>query len=256
MNIAFAVVLLLMPILEGAQSPHLHAGPWPAGVLLAAASRIAERPVVPETTTTGNRTVILPRDLTVTRAALPEILSLLLDAGIVLVELTPEEPRKGWLATNRLNSGHRTIPIEIEVIELRHADAEIVAEMLNAQAATRESKVSPEESVTKFIPDPRTQSVVVRFTSKRFLKEYLALVRELDTPVGIPRTKPVLRSYRPNWVHASILAVQFETEWRKIGGHALRVVAAPDQNLLLIRCPQQSWTGIEEVLQKLDQGSR
>ena len=253
MNLGIGLWLLLAPLLDAAHTaPTIPAGPWPAGVLLTAAARAAERPVFPESPTVANTTVVIERELVVSRSALPAILSILHDAGIAFVELTPGEPRHGWFATRNTAGARRPIRMRVEVISLRHADAEEVVEILNERVEEREKELLPGDYRTKFIADPRTQSVVVRYTSAKRLAEYQTLLAALDEAPAPGSGGPVLRTFRPDHVPARSLKTELEARWGDRGGFPIRVVAPETQNVLLVRCPIQVWDEVEAILRELD----
>ncbi len=252
MNIGFAVWILLAPIIQASQSDQIQAGAWPAGVLFQAAARVAECPVYPESPTIGNTVVILERDLLVARGNLPAILSLLHDSGIALIELSPGVARDGWMATRHTAGIRRPIRVRVRVLSLEHADPAEIALALNARVEEREALLPPGDTMTHFVADPRSGSLIARYTSEERLLEYLEFLTERDRPAAPGTDHPILRTYRPSWVTAPVLHVLFDIEWKKIKGQTIRVVVPETQNVLLVRCPVQTWPLVEELLQSLD----
>ncbi len=252
MQLGFAIWLLAAPLLNGPLAPSLDSGQWPAGVLLAATERLTQSPIYPESPTVGNARVVLSRPLTLTRESIPAIASLLLDSGVALIELTPGSPSDGWIATRRIGGVHRPIAISIRVLRLEHADVEQVALLLNTKVEIRERDLPPGDIPTRFIADPRTGAIVVRYTSEKRLSEYLEILEVLDRPSAPGASTPVLRSYRPQRVTARVLEVEFAAAWRKRGGYPIRLVVPEKQNMLLVRCPLQVWGDVEGLLELLD----
>ena len=252
MNLVLTAWLLVQPIADASQGIRIPAGEWPAGVLAQAASRLGERPVYPESPTIGNVAIRLDRDLLLARSSLPAILTLLYDHGIALIELSPGNPKDGWIATRQTQGIERPIRRRVKILPLDHREPELVALLLNQRAEEREKDLPPGDEPTKFVGDPRTGSLVIRYTSEERLREYLETLEELDQPAPSGETTPALRTYRPQWVLAGDLKVLLEAEWEKLGGHAIRVVVPPQRNLLLVRCPEQTWPAVREVLLGLD----
>ena len=252
MNFILTAWLLVQPLTDAPYGIRIPAGTWPAGTLAQAASRLGERPVFPESPTIGNTPVVLERDLLLVRGSLPAILSLLYDHGIALVELSPGDPDDGWIATRQTRGVDRPIQRKVKVLPMEHREPELLALLLNQRAEEREADLPPGDEPTRFVADPRTGSLIIRYTSEERLREYLETLTDLDRPSPPGESTPVLRTYRPQWVLASDLKVLLEAEWEKLGGHAIRVVVPPQRNLVLVRCPEQTWTAVREVLLGLD----
>jgi hypothetical protein len=247
-----SIWLLAAPLLSAPTAPLLPAGTWPAGVLLAAASRLGERPVHPESPTVGNIPVLVERDLVLERDSLAALTSLLFDAGVALIEIEPGAPRSGWFASTRMGEAERPIALSVRVLRLEHADAEAVAAALNELAEARERHLPPGDIPTLFIPEPRTASIIVRTASAERLAAYLERFEELDRPAPSGEKGPVLRTYRPQRGRAETLRSAFEERWQELGGAPVTLVIPRGQNLILIRCPLQVWEAIEPILRELD----
>lgn len=242
--------LALGPLAAAAGAERIPAGAIPAGALFPAIARLAERPVYPESPIVGHRLVHLERDLVIRIESLPAMQSLLLDAGVALVELDPGRPRQGWIATTRTEGARRPLSLAVRVIHLDRADPVEVAELLNARAEEEEKDLPPGDIPTRFVPDPRTGAVIARYTSADRLRVYLELAEELDQPgrdEGL-----ILRVYRPQYLRAQSLLPIFEAAWDDRGGYAIRVVAPENQNLLIFRCPPQVWEDAESLIRRLD----
>ena len=242
-------------MIQKAQATLIEAGVWPAGVLFRAAARVGDGPVFPESPTIGNSPVVLERDLLVARGNLPAILSLLHDAGIALRELSPGIPRDGWIATRHAAGVKRPIRVHVRVIPLEYADPHALAVTLNALVAEREALLPPGDTMTHFVADSRTGSLIARYTSEDRLEDYLEQLDAADRPTPPGTDHPILRTYRPAELTAPVLHVLFETEWKRRRGQTIRVVVPDDQNVILIRCPIQTWPQVRDLLETLDRSS-
>ena len=253
MNLALAILLVTAPLTEASHSTALEPGVYPAGVLIAAIGRLTEQPVHGSIPGLGNLPVELDRRLLVTPGHLAAMQSILFDSGIALERLDPDsEAPTAWLATLATAEHDRPIRLQVRVLAIRHAPVEEVAFRLNTIAKERETLLPPGDVPTHFVADPRTGSLIARYTSSERLESYLELLLELDRPAPSGEKTPVLRTYRPRHLRASDLLPLFEAEWDRAGGHAVRVIAPPQQNVLLVRCPLQTWEVIEPMLRRLD----
>ncbi|MHC4936357.1 MAG: secretin N-terminal domain-containing protein [Planctomycetota bacterium] len=256
MSIALAVVLLVAPVTEANRAPLLEPGIYPAGVILHAIARASERPIYFDGPGLGNARIELDRRLIVARGHLAAMQSLLHDAGVSVRDLEPESAvRSAWIARAKTEGARRPIRLQVRVIRLEHAPVEEVAARLNALAEERERLLPPGDVPTKFTPDPRTGSLIARYTSEERLADYLARLGELDRPAPSGEKTLVMRTFRPRAVHARHLLPLFEAEWDRSGGHPIRAAVPADQNVIIVRCSLRTWEAVEPILRSLDHRS-
>ena len=253
MGIALGLLLLVAPLVEAPHRVELPPGTWPAGTLLLITEELTGRAIYPEAPRIGNRPVVLDRALPLGRAAVPAIVSLLLDAGVALLDLEPGSPDRGWIASARTAGIRRPIAIEVQILRPAHQDPDELARILNERASAQEKDLPPGDVPTRFIPDPRTGAVIARYASGRSLETYLELLARLDRPDAAPEGSPVLRTYLPRHRAARDLEPLFAARWQQRGGFQIRVVVPRGRNVLIIRCPPQVWAEAEQLLRELDQ---
>lgn len=242
---------LLLPLPQSADSV-LPSGTIPVGALLSGWSLLTEQEMIAESSTLGHRKVRLLEPLSISGGGEVLIIGLLRSEGI---ELKPIHPRlvigPHW-ATTDPTSNPPLARFVVRVVRLEHVNPEPICELLRIEANKREHQLGPLDRPSRFVPDPRTGSVVISCTSPIRLQHYLKLLSAADCPPVPGTQRPVLRNWKVRYGTASDLALELDRAWKKRGGIPIHVVEHRPSNSLMIRVPKHIWPAVERLLEKLD----
>jgi len=242
---------LLLPLPQSADSV-LPAGNIPVGVLLSGWSLLTDQKVISESSTLGHRNVRLLEPLSISRGGEILLVGLLRSEGIVLKPIHPGLVRGPHWATTNPSSNPPLARFAVRVVRLVHVNPEPICELLRTEAEKREKRLGPLDRPSRFVPDPRTGSVVISCTSPIRLQHYLKLLSAADCPPVPGTQRPVLRNWKVRYGTASELALELDRAWKKRGGIPIHVVEHRPSNSLMIRVPKHIWPAVERLLEKLD----
>ncbi|MEC9477415.1 MAG: hypothetical protein VX764_10290 [Planctomycetota bacterium] len=244
-------ISLLLPLPQSAESV-LPAGDLPVGVLLSGWGLLTEQQLISESSTLGHRSFRLLEPLSLTRGGEILVRGLLRSEGIELQPIHRGLVLGPHWATTRPDAKPPLARFEVRVIRLLHVNPEPICELLREEARKRETDLGPLDRHSRFVPDPRTGSVVISCTSAIRLQHYLKLLSAADRPPVAGTHRPVLRSWRVRHGTVNELAIELDRAWKRRGGVPLHVVEHLPSNSLMIRLPKHIWPTVEQLLEQLD----
>ena len=230
---------LLVPLPQSNQSV-IPAGQIPAGLLLQGWSLATDQSVIMESSILGHRSIPLLRPLNLSSSSSALILRAQLKSkGIELKPIRKGLVRGPHWATTDPDSEP---PLAL-------------CQLLREDAHKREQEIGPLDRYSRFVPDPRTGSVVISCTSPRRLEQYLKLLSAADCPPVAGTHRPVLRNWATRFGRAGELALELDRAWKERGGLPIHVVTHRASNSLMIQVPKHLWPAVEKLLDELDRPS-
>ncbi|MBT5737167.1 MAG: hypothetical protein HOI29_01180 [Planctomycetes bacterium] len=246
---------LLLPLPQSNQSV-IPAGQIPAGVLLQGWSLATDQSVILESPILGHRSIPLLRPLNLSSSSSALILRAQLKSkGIELKPIRKGLVRGPHWATTDPDSEPPLARYQIRVVALQHLDPEPICQLLREDARKREQEIGALDRYSRFVPDPRTGSVVISCTSPRRLEQYLKLLSAADCPPVAGTHRPVLRNWATRFGRAKELALELDRAWKERGGQPIHVITHQASNSLMIRTPKHLWPAVEKLLDELDRPS-
>ncbi len=251
--------LALWSALSGAVPPTvgetLPPGLYPTGVLLAAYYAIDRRALRLEEAELAKRPVWLFAPLAIDEKSLFSITILLRSAGVHLLPWQNLGSAPFLYATEDPSRPPQSLHgLRVTILTLAHLDAVEAAAIMNRIVSEQETDLGEGEPPSRFIAEPRTQRLVVRYTSEERLSSYRQILRlvdihaESDSRVG----HRALRLWKARSRHVAGLGKDLEKAWKKESQAPLNIVPNVETNTLMLSIPRQSWPQVKELLEKLD----